>query len=209
MALADIAVIEFVQAYNNEEIRNVYTYERLNTSALWNSLLQEFEENIVPATNGLQSGLVTNRLMRLTVLGDLSVLEEEVLTGGGAWTGTQMLPIHDCINFTLRPAGRQVRSGKKRISGLSEDIQSNGIVNLPQAVAAMDTLRSRMGSRLPDGAVNADFRPVIVKRVLYTTTAGTEAYRLPKPGDALTIAEVNTVTVNPKITTQRSRGNGR
>lgn len=209
MALVDIAVVEFVQTYGAEEIRNVFTYERVNTAASWESLASSFIETVVDAINLLQVGDIVNRLVRITSLGDLSVQVEEVPPGGGDGTGEQMLPLHDAVNFTLRTDTRAVRPGKKRVSGILEASQSGGVITSPTTIANLELVRTALGKSLPASATTPDFRPVVVRRVKYAPRPGAEAYRLPLPGDPLVVAGVRQVLVNTKITTQRSRGNGR
>lgn len=205
--------LTLVQLMNTEKLHNVFFYRTDAVGATAQNLGQAFEEDILPLINDLQNVAVSNSLLRVINLGDLTDFWEKALTGAGLNTSSESLPAHDAINYTLRLNTRAVRPGSKRISGIPESAQSNGIITVGSYITQMNTLRTALYDTIAYNTTPAvAYQPVVIKRVKETETVNGQekvTYRLPTPSETVEYGDVVSCLVNTKISHQISRGNGR
>lgn len=210
MALNDIYILEDKQTWNSgEEVLNVYQYQRLAPEGTAADCIQAFEQSMLTAIRALQINLVNHALLRCYNLGDLEDFAELTLSGQAGVNSGEALPVFAAVNFTLRPGSRAIRPGAKRIAGIPENVTANGVITNSTYLASMETLRVKMFTNIQDTPSETEYQPVIVKRIKYTTSGGTEAYRFPEPGDTLVVSPVTGCLVNINVSHQVSRGNGR
>lgn len=208
MALDDIYVVDHVQSFLGEALHNMYTFERSTTGTAVD-LINAFREDMLPLILQLQVDDVRTETIKAYSLGNLSDLDEQTVDETGANVGVDMLPIFNAINFSLKPVGRTVRPGSKRISGVPETVATNGTITDSTYLTAMETFRLELSEPISDDDVTF-WNPVIVKRVKYAVPDSDPerfAYRYPMAGDTLVFAALRTVVINRKVSHQVSRGN--
>lgn len=208
MALADIYVLDHMQTFLNEELHNIYTYERLDTGTA-NDLVAAFIEDVLPLILPLQSSVVKTPSIKAYSLGNLGDLWEETVNEEGGTVDAEILPIFNALGYTFKPTSRAVRPGSKRIAGVPESAQVNGTITLAGYLTAMEALRLAYAGNISDDDANF-WAPVVVKRVKYEVPDSDPvrfAYRFPETDGELVSATLRNVTTNTKVRHQTSRGN--
>lgn len=159
--------------------------------------------------HAVQSDFIKDVEIRTINLGDLADFDVRPLTGAGA-DGSDMLPPHNAVNFSLKLDTRAVRPGARRLVGLTEADQTQGRITLAAAITALNVIGNDWATALPFGGASS-YIPVVVKRIKVVTTDDPPRtfYRLPTTDGELVAAHVTAVLVNLKISHQVSRGNGR
>jgi len=206
MALDQLYVVDLKQSFENQDLHNIFTYQRDDTG-LAIDLKTAFVANVLNLINFIQFGDIKNVLLRITNLGDLSDNWDEPLTGEGAVTAGQMLPVHDAVNFTLRPTSRAVRPGSKRFSGISESFQAGGTITDSGYIGDLNDLKAGLGTVIDSGDGDT-FTPVIVKRVKYNPDPDRPehfAYRFPTIGETPVVSTISGVLLNTRVSHQVSR----
>lgn len=161
--------------------------------------------------NRLQGDYVRNVSIRTINLGNLSDFYETDLTGGGIGTGIELLPAFNALNFTYKLDTRGIHNGSKRISGIGEQYQSNGLITDGDFLAYMEAARAAFSTALPFGG-SANYVPCVIKRIREEEVVDGRtvvSYRLPGVDETAEVGIVRTVLTSPHITHQGSRGNGR
>lgn len=211
MANESLYVVDLKQSYANEPIHNLFTYERnvVNTALeLWAA----FVSDVLPAINAIQVPAITNVSLKVYSMGNLGDFWEDAITGTGTSSLSAMLPIHDALNFTLKPASRAVRPGSKRFAGVPVEATTNGVVTSSGYITLVNALVTALGDAI-EVEVDEFFTPVIVKRVKYNPDPAKPlhfAYRYPLPTDPeATFAHLGAVLWTRQVSHQDSRGNGK
>jgi len=210
MALDRLFLVKHQQTFGLEPILNLYTYEA-DTGMTAVDVLNAFTADMLPAIRGMQASQIVTRGIVAYSLGNLSDYAESSLSLAGLLTGETILPVFNAINFTLRPVSRAVRPGSKRIAGISEAAQADGVVTDSAWLAAIEAARLAMADPISDDDTSFAY-PVIVKRVKYLpegNVAPDYAYRYPEIGETPVYARLGGVKTTPKISHQTSRGNGK
>ena len=210
MALTDTYVLRDVQEIGGEKILNVYTYQDLLLTSNAEILVTEWIAQFIPVVKALQGTGLNHVLVDAVRLGDPSNFYEQVINTPGISSG-DMLPSHDAVSFTYRLNTRSLRPGSKRIAGITEAEQSNGVLGGSGVPEALENLRLALKAVIMGGIVET-FKPVVVKRVKYAVP-GTDpvryAYRFPETEEEFVFGDVVEVLLNNKVSHQVSRGNGR
>lgn len=211
MGLNDIMKLTLHQTYGTggEPSQNDFFYLQETVEGGANTLTNAFYDTILPLINACQHGIMKNTRIRTINLFDLGDFNERTLssTGTNADGGAEALPFFNAFNVTLRVSTRAVKPGSKRFSGLSEFHNAAGVLvgldtQLPALLAALD-------DPLENEGLAATFRPIVVKRIEYTTSKGTQAYKLPETPEDAVYGFVQSAFCNMKVRHQDSRGNGR
>lgn len=208
MPIADIYVLDHVQSFLNEPLHNIYTFEKLGITDA-QDLINAFQADILPKILSMQVDDVVTKAIKAYSLGDLGDLSEETFNSPGGYDLDEMLPIFNAVNFTLKPAGRAVRPGSKRISGIPESVQVNGTITNATYIGYIEALRSAYGNEVSVDDTNF-WKLVIVKRVLYVVPGSSPertAYRFPETDAELVYSALRNVTTTTKVSHQVSRGN--
>lgn len=215
MAITDLYELTLFQSWGagGEPLLNKFYFEKNVLGSNAQALTEQFValNSYLTKINRLQGDLVKNVRIRTINLGDLADFYEDDLTGAGTGTGLDLLPAYVCINFTYKVNTRAVQPGSKRIAGIGETYQTNGIITDSNMIAYMEDARAAFATALPFGGV-AQYTPCVIKRVktaVPDTVPQKYRYTLPTSTDTPTVGIVTTVLVNPKLSHQVSRGNGR
>lgn len=206
MALSDLYVLDLEQSFEGQDIHNIFSYQKTaDGTAL--GLNDAFAEDMLPLINAMQAEDIVNVSLNTINLGDLGDNGFNVLTGAGVLTGSDMLPLHDAINFTLKPTNRAVRPGSKRFSGIPEIEQVKGTITQPTYITTLNALR--IGLETLIAAEAGDFyQPVVIKRVKYAVPDSDPvryAYRFPEIGETPVVSTLAGVLLNLHISHQVSR----
>ena len=126
-------------------------------------------------------------------------INTQALSGAGSGSGDVMSPFNAYAVRSNR-ASRAIRRGQKRFPGVIEADVINGVI---QVVSLWAGLLATMASPIVGGS--STYTPVIVKRVPYTTSQGTPAYRLPETIAEYQAFDVTSWALNQRVSTQNSR----
>jgi len=208
MALADIYQLIHNQSYLGQAIQNVYFYRREDAGSDHADLLDAWVADVMPSVMAIQDPKIITDTVVAKNLENFSDFGETIVDDPGTYDAGQILPIFNAIGYTLRSANRLVRPGSKRITGINESVQLDGIITEAAYITRMETLRVAL-----DTVIGTDplfFTPIIVKRVKYEVPDSDPvrfAYRLPETDEELVLATLLGVTTSTHITHQVSRQN--
>lgn len=166
---------------------------------------------ILETINSLQVSKCENDTIKVINLFSPTDFFEEDLTGAGAYTSSQSLPIHSAVNFTKKTDNREINNGTFRISGIPEEVQADGVITESGYIGFLNDLRALLAADVNTLSDNG-FDPIVVKRIEYDVPGSSpvrKAYKLPASAGAAELAHVVSVIVNTRISHQVSRGNGR
>jgi len=206
VALSDVYQLIDHQQYINQDIENVWFFEKLDPAGTAADLIQAFITDLLPAVRQIQGSGFYHAFVDCLNLGDLGDFDTEVTNVFGTAGGGDLLPSFNAVGYSLKPATRAVRPGSKRFAGILEAVVTNGAITEPTFVANVEALRIK----LDDNVVGAlsEYQPVIVKRIKYVPDPEKPdhfAYRLPTAGDPLVLGLVKQAVTNPEVTSQVSR----
>jgi hypothetical protein len=203
--LSTVYQLLFKQNFAGQDILNVFFYDHTVGSGGSADLVGMFITDVAPLINALQAAVMQNVGVEAINLGVTSDFWASTLSGTGS-ISSDSLPPQDAINFTFRSADRAVRKGGKRISGVPESKQVDGGIIDSGYLTAIEALREQFKTDLT--LSGNTFHPIIVKRIK-TAVTGTVplqyTYRLPRPGDDLTVANVLDVLTTNLVSSQVSR----
>lgn len=178
-----------------------YRSDNLLNSGNSEQLANSFLDDVLPAIQALQVAdvLHTNIIVRnLFDPGDnfnLAISEP-----GDISTVSQNLPNFVALPFRLLQANGAVKNGSKRVAGMREEIQDDGVVTnagfLTDAADAADAMLASLGN----GAFIDVWYPVIVKRLLEGGN-----YSLPTSADEAIFGVLVDVIFDVLLTSQTSR----
>lgn len=206
MALADIYVVDFKQRFGIEDTHNIFTFERGEGGSPF-GLADAFITTLVPPINNMQSSVIANVSVRVYGLTEDAPLWEQDVAGQGTIADAEILPLHDAANFTMKVGTRAVRPGSKRISGIPEAGQVNGMFETVGYLNLLNLVRLALAAPVSAEA-EVDYTPVVVKRIKYAVPDSDPvryAYRFPTEGDPLVYAPVAACLLNRKVSHQTSR----
>ena len=206
MALDDLYVLDLKQMFEGQDIHNIFSYQRTDEGSAID-LNDAFVEDMLPLINDMQHEDIINVSLNTINLGNLGDNGFLVLTGAGVLTGSDMLPLHDAVNFTLKPTNRAVRPGSKRFSGIPEIEQVGGTITQPTYITTLNALRVGLETNIAAEAENF-YQPIVIKRVKYEVPDSDPvryAYRFPEIGETPVISTLAGVLLNTHVSHQVSR----
>lgn len=213
MALADIYQLTLTQRYGTvgEELNMVFFYNKNGSGETAADLAEAFKQSggVLDAINLIQSSAVNNVRTRTINLGDLGDFDESAATGVGG-QGPDCLPEHSAFGMTLKLDTRAIHPGSKRIPGVSESVQTQGLITDATEITNLNVLAALLAADI-EGADTAIYRPIVVKRVPRHDDGPPvrDWYSLPETDGEVVTGHVVFVLVNLKVSHQVSRGNGR
>lgn len=189
-----------------QNIENIFFYEAIGDAGSAGDLRAAWNTALSVSMRNLQSAQLNWTEIDTTNLGDLADFEKFPFAVGGLAGDGDTLPAFNAVGYTLNPLTRAVRPGSKRIAGILEAVQLNGVLTEPTYVGHVEDFRLL----LDDVVVGAltSYQPVIVKRVkvpVPDTEPPQFTYRLPKPPEDATLGLVKSATSSLIITSQVSR----
>lgn len=195
---------------DGEEMMNVFFYEKNDAAYTAEQLRAAFNVDVVENISPILNADITIERLRIINLGDLSDFDDYIYSSpiSGEVAGAR-LPIKNAVNFTLYPSSRALKPGSKRFPAVPVSVTTDDYIDDAGYITALNTLKTALGAVIIEGGATEGFTPVIVKRAPYTTEEGNDAYRVPQTGDPLVYSAVKAVSVNLRISSQGTRGNGR
>ncbi len=206
VALDKLHVVDLKQGFAGQDIHSIFSYEDIGDGNSFD-LGGAFLEDVLPAWNDAQAVDITNTSLTVINLGDLGDNDFRSLTGGGTISGSGMLPLHDAVNFTMKPSSRAVRPGSKRLSGLVELYQTAGTIDNATYITLLNTLRDAIGDHISLDDTNF-YAPCVIKRVKYEVPDSDPvrfAYRFPEIGETPVSSQFAGILINLHISHQVSR----
>lgn len=216
MATNDIYELIDFQTYFGQEIENVYHFRRTTATFVDTvnpnvaaTFLDSWVSKNLPDIVPLQSSdILHTRVTCRNLFDDADAWDRAINVSGTANVGaTDDLPAFVCYGFDLGTNGLIVRDGKKRIAGVIESAQSEGIVTNPTFLIKLQTCADRMlkGVRFSaDSPVNMIGAPTVVKRVRGGAPGG-YTYRLPANQSESVWADIGSAVFKFLLTSQVSR----
>jgi hypothetical protein len=175
---------------NNVECQNVFFYHNEAGDGDASDLLASFEVQVINIIDNIQSLDFEWRTAVARCLSNLTDDAELDITLAGA-VAVESFPNTVAANFTLRPSSRLVRPGSKRIAGIPEDAGNHNEWNDAGWLADAANVVTALGATINGtGGLGADYDPVIVKRIPYTTSGGNPGYRLPENNSEANVVPV-------------------
>lgn len=213
MSLFDVYEVTHVQSLFEQEVNNVYFYQErsvfVTTYPTVSQLVAErFVAQILPKVNAVQTADLKNVSIRVRNLFNAADSFELIISGTGSIASVnQTMPAFNAFGFTLAGDTAAVKPGAKRIAGVDEAFNQNGVFNgtamqIGFFTALADTFKEPLTVGL---IIQGDvFYPVLVKRVR-SGTKGNYTYKLPTDLLSTVVSTIITTSFNLLITSQTSR----
>lgn len=207
----DIFQVVMQQSYLGQTCLNAFYYRQTSENTdpdieSAEALAPAFDLNITPAIADLQVDAVQFETLETINLFNPADLNSRNITTvtEGAITAIDALPSYVASEFRTSRVTRAIRRGFKRFTGLDESMMTVGVL-APAYLAAAGALSVALSMNIQrlNEPLTPIFQPVIVKRIKYTTSSGSEAYRLPTSQAELEYFAANFIYT--RITTQNSR----
>lgn len=198
----DVYQLTHTQQFYGVEVENVYFYQRGTGITIGaQELVEEWIEQVLPDIQAFQvPECVTTAV---TAQNLFSVPDTYSAALNSAGTGSSLgegMPPMVSAGFTLVRHSPITRNGSKRIAGIGEAVQENGIFQGGTPLGLLQDVADAILRTILGGLSIESFFPVIVGRIL---DGGT--YRLPASTSEATVNAVDDVTYNVEVTTQNSR----
>lgn len=219
MAINDLYELTYVQRLNEQAVYNVFHYQQSDstvgqtiTSA--EALCNAFEQDVMPQILALQTSDVSAVELRAKNL--FSAADNHVMsvTGSGDITSFVSGSTDDClpsfvqIPLILIQGNGEVKNGAKRIAGVSEGVQTDGVITLPAMLTQLEGAAGVLAGAIWDGDItHPSFDPVVIKRVKEVSGEQT-TYRLPENIGEAVFGLVIDVLWDVLLSHQISRGIG-
>jgi hypothetical protein len=216
LATNDVYELTDIQTYAGQEVVNVYFYKQLSGSFVdtfnptpAGTLIDRFIALALPQIAAIQTANLQHIEIKCRNLFDDADASDKGVSVPGTYGATSLdvLPIFNAHAFQLSGVGSVVKDGAKRIAGVVETGQTNGLVTDATLVARMTTAASAILRTLTVGAdipTNNVFQAVLVKRVR-SGSAGAYVYRLPENTGESVLANLVSVVFKLLISSQVSR----
>jgi len=205
MALGDLFEVVDVQSLQGQDILNIYYYMNVNVEYSSDDLAEWWIAQVLPDIANAQSPDLQHTEVRVRNLFDASDIATQITGNYGelVTSPAETLPRHDAYSFTLYGPGNTTRPGGKRIAGLVETMQTDG-VHVGGVLAVLDTLAARLAEYILNDSSVAAFRPTIVARVK-EVIGGVAQYRLPETALEAVSQAVVDVAWSLLVSTQNTR----
>lgn len=149
------------QLLDGEEITNVYWYQCIDGDGTAEDLAEFWVTDVLGYVRAVQTNQLTHTAIEVINYDELADFYTLDLTSGNAGTRTgEYLPRFNAWGFRLERPTRAIRSGSKRIAGITESDTTSGVAN-PTFVGTLDDLADRM-AHVVEGADTNRYQPNIV-----------------------------------------------
>lgn len=144
---------------------NIYCYKQISGSGGAKELSDSWQATILPLIVAFQSVAVGHQTVTVINLdndADFNVQFPASEVGTGTQTG-DCLPRYNAFKFFYVRSTRASRNGWKRIMGIPESVQVNGVVTNGGEITALEACAAAMATGLVDGSGNG-WLPKILRR---------------------------------------------
>lgn len=211
--LGDLYEITDRQTLYGQEVLNVYQYRQIvnfvtTEDNIATVLKNNWSSQILPSIVAVQAGDLTHNNITVKNLfnSDDYVSEDINVPGTYQAASAPSLPSFDAYSFTARGTGLTVKPGGKRLAGVTQVVQTDGVITSSDFLALLATTAAKMKTSVTVGTVimDATFQPVLVKRIR-SGTAGNYVYRMPANQGELVYANIVNTLLKILISSQVSR----
>lgn len=202
----DVYQLTHTSLFDGVQVENVYFYQRgTGISAGAEELANEWYEQVWPTINDFRSDDITSQAISVDNLFDPADTFTIFHSIVGEYGNVEVLPPHDAVSFTLTRENATTRNGGKRMAGVPEGVQVDGIMNDSTWLTHMAELGAKFIAPILGTLAAEWFLPVIVGRIEEST-----GYRLPESASEAVVNAILDFSFNPDVSTQTSRkfGNG-
>lgn len=216
MAVGDVYEVVCEQLYGTSTILNVFYYEQIAIVVpgagftVAGLLAEQWDEQVGSAIRAMQNVDVVHNEVRCRNLFDASDAGSfPVSEAGGASEAEGMGPFV-AMGWALNGDNPAVKNGAKRIVGVGESWQTDGILTNGAILAALEAVGTALEANVTAGDVipTDTWAPVIVKRVR-SGSPGSYEYRLPASRGETVLSRIASALLNVVLTSQVSRKYGR
>ena len=204
MANLDIWEVIDVQDFDGQEVLNVYFYRSDNLGDVGGTaedLANSWVDNVLPEIADMQNAALTHVSVNVRNLyNDADTFELPISVPGEVTVAGDHLPVFTAVPFRLVHANGAIKPGSKRLAGISEDAQADGVVNVGAYITLLNETADALLASLPHLSVIDVWYPVIVKRIL---DGGN--YRLPENVGEAVFGVLTDVLWDALLTSQVSR----
>lgn len=217
MAINDIYMLTFVQSFGlgGEEVQTNWFYRAVDAGGTAEALHAAWGDpaGMLGLYCDTQTQFMKNKLIRVINLFSLTDFYEEGINGGGGFTG-DTLPAFATMRYSLKLNTRGIKPGSKRVPGVPESVQVDGVITNETEIANMNLLANGMAQNIGGIDDVPEFEPVVVKRIKTLVPADGDKpayykYSLPDNSEDLNYGKVVAALANTRVGHQVSRGNGR
>lgn len=206
----DVVEITLVGDQSNQLVTNVFHYVKESPSIQASEIAQAVASSfIIECLPDLSTSYTLRQVNYRNLFDDSEQGELDILDQTGA-AAVDALPPHDTLSMQLLHDEPAIRNGRKSFSGITEFIQTNGLI-APASLSALDAgFGTFVTEAIKDVATQTITiaRPVIVKRIAEVVGAVTR-YRLPNNALEALVGFVYDVVLDAYVRTQNSRKVGR
>lgn len=202
MGYNDIFQIIDRSTLSGQQVLNVYFYwdNFVGSTRDSSDLLDAFEGQMLPAVTAFQTPALLHTQLECNNLFVPADREVRTISVPGEIGGGDDLPNFNALGVALTQDNGAVKNGAKRIGGIADSAQANGVWSGSGYLTLFNALADQLAAPLLDGIIEA-WLPVIVKRLLVSPGV----YELPTSiGDAV-FGVVTEAAWNPLVTSQTSR----
>lgn len=211
MAVGDVYEVTDVQEMQGQQCLNVYFYRQAAAfvpleGTIAQALADEWNEAVLPAIVNTQANEVLHVETRVRNL--FNPLDAGAAISGvnGAFESlSEAMTSFDAYGMTLMHDNPTIRPGGKRLAGVPESGQVNGVPT-PTAIGFLETAADALAAPITGGLIIADniMFPVVVKRIREGVDPDF-TYRLPETVGELVYGTLLEVLVKLLVTSQVSR----
>lgn len=212
--IGDVYELVDVQALRGQQVLNVYFYQVRETFVTTRPTIAEVLANnwtgqILPDLTAVQTEDLVHTSVRVRNLYNAADTFELLMSAAGDDSNPTDSNF-DAYPFQMQGETHAVRKGAKRIAGVSDGANADGIVTDPATLALLDSIATSMSAPVQVGTLilTDTFFPVLVKRVR-SGVAGAYEYRLPETSGEGVVTTIINVLFDVLISTQNSRKIGR
>jgi len=200
----DIWEVIDVQEMDGQEILNVYFYRSDNVGDVGGdaeALASEFVDGVIQFVTPFQNAALVHTEVRVrNLFNPADTFELPISRPGETGLAADHLPVFTAIPFRLAHGNGAVKPGSKRIAGISEDAQVDGVITASGYLTFLAGAADAMLDALPHVSLIDVWYPVVVKRIL---DGG--SYRLPENSGEAVFGVLLDVLFDVLLSSQTSR----
>jgi hypothetical protein len=216
MAVGDVYEVVAEQLYGTSTVLNVFYYEQIaivvpaDGFTIGALLAEQWDEQIGSVIRSVQNVDVVWNEVRCRNLFDASDAGIYPVDEAGGASDTEGMGPFIAMAFKLNGSNPAVRNGSKRIVGVAESWQTDGILTNGTILTALEAVTDALSTNVTAGdVIPADtWAPTIVQRVR-SGTPGAYEYRLPESRGETVLSRIASALLSVVLTSQVSRKYGR
>jgi len=179
MAFSDAYELRHLQSVLGQDCLNIWHAEKLEASFTAADIAVAYRDTLLAPMRSVQADGLTHIDLQVKSLSDPNDFGGLSLASvAGNIVGEEM-PAFTAWAIRLIRSSRVTRHGQKRLAGVSEASVSNGIAVASIITSMNSTVLPAMFADWVKQDMTALPKPMLIKRIKYTTPSGSTAYRLP------------------------------